>query len=320
MENMKESLTDVPVLLIFFARPKTFSCVFEKIREARPSVLFLACDGPRPGNAKDADNVELCKKIAENIDWQCTVYKKYSDVNLGCGVGPASAISWAFEYVDRLLILEDDCVPDLSIFHYMRDLLEKYKDDERVGAISSYNHFQKWDCGEYDYFFTKAGATLGWGTWKRVWEKYDYYIKDFDNPYYQKILEHEVINPRAGKRRCMAWRNTRDRLSQGENISWWDHQFGFVKYINSYLTIVPKENLIYNIGVGEGSSHATHLKKRKWRVGEVCFMPTGQVPKEIHHPTHVICDRTYDEAYFHRIAYKGFFRKVANRIRRFLNK
>ncbi len=320
MERLKEPLTDVPVLLIFFARPKTFSCVFEKIREARPSVLFLACDGPRTGNVQDAENINLCKQIAENIDWKCTIYKKYSDVNLGCGTGPSSAISWAFEYVDRLLILEDDCVPDLSIFHYMSNLLEKYKDDERVGVISSYNHFQKWDCGEYDYFFTKAGATLGWGTWKRVWEKYDYYISDFDNPYYRKIIEQEVVNPRAAKRRCMAWQNTRARLARGENISWWDHQFGFVKYINSYLTIVPKENLIYNIGVGEGSSHATRLKQRKWRVGEVCFMPTGKMPEMIQHPPYVICDRTYDEAYFSRIAYRGFFRKVINRIRRLLDK
>lgn len=310
---MKNSLIDIPVLLIFFSRPNTFKEVFEKIREARPSQLFLACDGPRLGRPDDIKNITKCKEIAENIDWKCEVHTKYSDNNLGCGLGPSSAITWAFNFVDRLVIFEDDCVPDLSIFPYMDNLLEKYKDDERIGVISGYNHFQKWNCGEYDYLFSKVGATLGWGTWKRVWDKYDYYIKDFDIPYYQRTLQAELINHRAGLKRIAAWKDTRNRLLAGENISWWDHQFGFVKYSNSYLTIVPRENLIYNIGVGEGSSHAEHLNKRKWRVGDVCFMPTGVMPKEINHPTHVICDREYDEAYFRLIAYPSFFRKVINK-------
>lgn len=316
MQDLKPSLTDVPVLLIFFARPNTFKEVFKRIQEARPSVLFLACDGPKQGRTDEQEKIEQCKAIAENIDWECTVYKKYSETNLGCGVGPSSAISWAFEYVDRLVIFEDDCVPDLSVFPYMETLLEKYKNDERIGVISGFNHFQKWNCGDFDYFFTKVGATLGWGTWKRVWDKFDYYLKDFDNQYYQKILRAELINPRAGKRRVSIWAGTRKRLVAGENISWWDHQFGFVKYANSYLTIVPKENLIYNIGVGEGSSHARHLRERKWRIGDVCFMPTGEMPKNLSHPSHVICDRYYDEEYFRLIAYPGFFRKVLNRLGR----
>ena len=313
---MSVKTVDIPVLLIFFARPDTFKAVFERIRQAKPSILFLACDGPRPGRSEDAEKILQCKQIAENIDWECRVYRKYSDRNLGCGIGPSSAIEWAFKYVDRLFILEDDCVPDLSIFPYMQNLLEKYKDDERVGVISGFNHFQKWDCGSFDYCFTKTGATLGWGTWKRVWDKYDYSIKDFDDPYYQRILQRELINPRAGKRRISMWKDTRQRLAAGENISWWDHQFGFVKYANSYLTIVPKENLIYNIGVGAGSSHAAHLNARKWRIGDVCFMPTGTMPAGLKHPNHVICDRAYDEEYFRRIAYPGFIRKVFNRLGR----
>lgn len=313
---MKNALIDVPVLLIFFSRPDTFREVFDRIKEARPSTLFLACDGPRPGRTGDEKKIEQCKRIAEEIDWECKVFHKYADSNLGCGVGPYSAISWAFKHVDRLVIFEDDCVPDLSIFPYMKTLLEKYKNDERVGVISGYNHFQKWDCGGYDYLFTKVGATLGWGTWKRVWDKYDYNIKDFENPYYRRILKAELINPRAGKKRIAAWEDTRRRLASGENISWWDHQFGFVKYANSYLTIVPKENLIYNVGVGEGSSHAKHLNARKWRIGDVCFMPTGKMPEEMNHPSHVICDRAYDEEYFKLIAYPGFFRKVINRLGR----
>ena len=122
---------DLSVLLIFFARPNTFSKVFEAVKKARPSKLFLACDGARDGNTKDVEGIARCKKIVEDIDWECEVYTNYATENLGCGRGPSNAISWAFEYTDSLVILEDDCVPDDTLFPFMKEMLEKYKNDEK---------------------------------------------------------------------------------------------------------------------------------------------------------------------------------------------
>ena len=44
---MKPFLVDVPVLILFFNRPQQLSQVFEQVRNARPSKLFLYQDGPR---------------------------------------------------------------------------------------------------------------------------------------------------------------------------------------------------------------------------------------------------------------------------------
>lgn len=38
---MKNYLIDIPVLLIFFTRADTFSKVFEQVKKARPSKLYL---------------------------------------------------------------------------------------------------------------------------------------------------------------------------------------------------------------------------------------------------------------------------------------
>ena len=54
---MKDFKIDVPVLLIFFARPETFEKVFEVIREARPSTLLLWQDGPREGRPDDVEGI-----------------------------------------------------------------------------------------------------------------------------------------------------------------------------------------------------------------------------------------------------------------------
>ena len=308
---------DLSVLLIFFARPNTLKEVFARVKEARPSKLFLACDGPREGRPTDLEMTEECKKIVSDIDWECEVHTLYSDVNKGCGRGPSDAISWAFQYTDSLLILEDDCVADPSLFPYMEQMLKKYASDERVGIISGFNHFKDWDCGGNSYCFAKAAATLGWGTWKRVWDQYDFYVKNANDPYYTRLLAKEVGHKRASICRLADWRIAA-RETPHQKVQYWDIQFGFVKYSQSYLCAVPKSNLIYNIGVGAGSTHTENTKATAWKPGKVLFMPTTAMEFPLKHPEYVICDRSYDEEYFNTMAYPPkmvkFFRKVKRRL------
>lgn len=311
---MKKSLIDLPVLMIFFTRPNTLEKVFEKVKEARPSKLFLACDGAREGNLRDIDAIEKCKKIVENIDWECEVHKHYSEVNLGCGKGPQTAISWAFEYTDRLVILEDDCVPDITFFPYMAELLEKYKDDERIGMISGLNHLKEWDCGGNSYCFTKTGATCGWGTWKRVWKDYDYYLSDINDKYIQNLLLNDIRPKKIAKIRISEWERA-NRETTTKSVRYWDFQFGFLKYSHSYLAIVPKHNLICNIGVGIGSTHTENNKKEQWKKGKILFMPTAMMDIPLVHPKYIACDRNYDYAR-NKIIYKSKFQRAFNKIKR----
>ncbi len=314
---MQKAGIDLSVLIIFFARPNTLSEVFAQVKKARPSRLFLACDGARENRADDAENIEACKKIVEDIDWECEVYTRYSEENLGCGRGPSSAISWAFEHVDKLLILEDDCVANPTLFPYMKELLDRYEHDERIGLISGFNHFKTWETHGNSYCFTKCGATLGWGTWKRVWEKYDYTLQDIDEPGLQDLLEKEIINRRAGKARYRAWRSAAKETRE-KKVNYWDIQFGFIKYAQSYLCIVPRANLIYNNGVGAGSTHTENIRQKKWKQGDILFMPTEDMQFPLQHPKYVVCDRTYDERYFKKMAYPHpiirLFRKLKRRI------
>ncbi len=312
---MYKAKIDLPVLLIFFTRPDTLKEVFASVKEARPTKLFLACDGPREGNEIDRERIEECKKVVSDIDWECEVFTRYSEENQGCGKGPMNAISWAFEHTDRLLILEDDCVANQTLYPFMKEMLDKYSDDERVGIISGFNHFKEWDCGGYSYAFTKSAATLGWGTWKRVWDKYDYNVREIDNEYHQKLLLNEIIHKRAGKSRIGSWMGT-FKSNKEKDVNYWDVQFGFVKYSQSYLCVVPSGNLIYNNGVGAGSTHTAANKKVKWKLGKILFMPTVDMKFPLVHPKLVICDREYDNLVFEKIHFPGKFVKYVRKIKR----
>ena len=62
---MKSALVDVPVLILFFNRPQQLSQVFEQVKKARPSRLFLYQDGAR--NERDLPGIEACREIVSQI-------------------------------------------------------------------------------------------------------------------------------------------------------------------------------------------------------------------------------------------------------------
>ena len=157
-----------PVALIIFNRADTTEKVFAEIAKARPEKLFLIADGPRSNRPDDIGKCKAARAVIDRVDWDCKVYKNYSDTNMGCGLRPATGISWVFEYVDEAIILEDDCVPSQSFFRYCSELLNKYRDDERMMTISG----MKTDYGQkqrpYSYSFRLTPQTCGgWATWRR---------------------------------------------------------------------------------------------------------------------------------------------------------
>ena len=280
------------VTMIFFNRPDTLQLVFDKVREAQPPKLFLVQDGPREGNEKDARGVEACRKIVENVDWECEVYRNYSDVNLGCGVRPMSGVTWALSQVDSTIILEDDCVPDPTFFAYCDEMLERYAHDERIAYISGLNHFEEWDFGGSSYGFAKGGAIWGWATWKRAWDRYDYAVNGIADPYIEKQLSL-LFSGEKGK--IAAWKKAHELVKAETKISYWDVQWGFIKHSQHQMVIVPKYNLICNIGVGVDSTHATTVSGHHRKYKDFNNMPVKALEFPLVHPTHCLCDLEYDE-------------------------
>lgn len=297
--NVMSKQLKTPVALIFFTRPDTFRKVFEQVRKARPEKLFLIQDGAREGRPDDVKKIEECRKIAENIDWECEVYKNYSDVNLGCGVRPSSGITWVFENVDKAIILEDDCVPCESFFDYCEEMLDRYENDERIAYVSGLNHFEDWDCGEYSYFFAKTGAIWGWATWKRAWEKYDYRVNAINDNYLKRIMKYQFSNEYAAKQRIRGWEEVNSSAVGDNKLSYWDMQWGMIKYSQNQLVIVPKYNQISNIGVGEASSHAQNKKVSGFKKYKTFFhIPTKNLEFPLVHQNMCMCDAEYDNTVY----------------------
>lgn len=246
---------NTPVLFLIFNRPALTEQVFAAVREARPARLYVAADGPRNNKPGELENCLAARSIAMNIDWDCEVKTLFRDVNLGCGKGVSSAITWFFEHEEEGIILEDDCLPSYDFFPFCTELLERYRHDKRVMAIGGCNLVpESQRKKEHSYSFSNHNNIWGWATWRRAWDLYDYEMND-----YQKVKDKRYLTKDAFSSDYefdyFQWVFERTFLFPAIT---WDYQWEFVRRINSGLTIFPSKNLITNLGFGEDATHTTN--------------------------------------------------------------
>ncbi len=161
-------MTKIPILLLIFNRPDLTKKVFDQIKKAKPTQLFIAADGPRVGREHEQELCAQARATVDLIDWDCEVKTLFRDTNLGCGLGVSSAINWFFDHVEEGIILEDDCIPDLSFFSFCQTMLEQYRHDDRVAMISGTNVLPNQSVRESSYSFARYYDIWGWATWRRA--------------------------------------------------------------------------------------------------------------------------------------------------------
>jgi len=249
---------NTPILFIIFNRPNQSKISFERIRSIQPKYLFIAADGPRIGNMNDELKcIEVQESILAMIDWDCEVKTLFRKENLGCGLGPASAISWFFSHVEQGIILEDDCLMDISFFQYCEDLLNYYKNDDKVMHIGAQSFLKS--IGDDQYYFSNTPFIWGWATWKRAWEKFDFSISDWNiqknNPNFKiNKMNKAVVNFWEKKFNLIYFKiNDDSSVDRSDNI--WDYQWTYCLFKNNGLAIFPNKNLVSNIGFGPDATH-----------------------------------------------------------------
>jgi len=243
-----------PVFFVIFNRPDNTQKVFNTIKQAKPRQLFVAADGPRENKEGEKEKCEQVRKIIEQVDWNCEVYKNYSDVNLGCKVRPSSGIDWFFENVEEGIILEDDGLPNQSFFWFCQELLEYYRNDTRIMNISGSNFQFGRKRGEGNYYFSEYFHGGGaWATWRRTWKCNDVDIKSFD----KFKRENQIKNIFRIKQQQKFWMNIWQQLYDDyeDKISAWDYQWAYTCLVNNGLCIMPNVNMVSNIGFGTDSTH-----------------------------------------------------------------
>jgi hypothetical protein len=282
-----------PVLLLIFSRPDTTRRVFETIRQARPTRLYVAADGPRAGHPTDAVRCAETRAVVQEVDWPCEVFTLFQEENLNCGLAPVTAMNWFFEHEPEGIILEDDCVPSPSFFRFCAELLARYRDDTRVMHIGG-NNFgseasQPLGPKDPSYHFSTQRNSWGWATWRRAWQLYDYHLTDFEQVKASGELNSTFTGP-LEKRYRMGKMAGVLALPQPPDV--WDYQWEYTIARHQGLYIVPAVNLVGNIGFGNGSTH-THDGN-----DVMSAVPARDLAFPLRHPAAVAQDRKRDNRRF----------------------
>lgn len=254
---MKNLQLETPVVLIVFQRPDLTAKLLEVVRQVRPSKLLVIADAPRANRAGEAEKCAAVRAIIDRIDWDCEVLKNYAEVNLGCGLRIATGLDWVFDRVEEAIILEDDCIPHPSFFYFCEELLEKYRHDPKVmticgtklndnnaiGFLSSYNPLAP------SYYFSQYFGTWGWATWRRAWQHFDFEMKRFPELLARDWFSQFFPN----KREAGYWQRELEEVYRKAHT--WDYQWELACWLENGLHVIPKVNLIANIGSGISATH-----------------------------------------------------------------
>lgn len=284
------------LLLIPFNRPHYLKQVLKGLKASDFKNVYAFIDGAR--NAEDQKGINQVIKILKthgitNINAQ----KK----NLGINPAFETAITWFFSQVDAGVILEEDCIPDKSFFDFAALMLEKYRDDTRVGMICGTNLEPT---NEDSYLFSHQFGIWGWGTWKDRWQKYTKIktSKDIKINFYQLI---KFTGSFAGALTLI----TKFKRLTSKNMGFWDMNWVFTNVINNWLCIIPQKNLIKNIGhFGNSSFKKTRFHDKETNKIMINKLENLNLPVK----ADLAYDRKIDYSYNFFPAIKSFLYQLLN--------
>jgi len=292
-----------PIAYIIFNRPRHTLETFSAIRKQQPSKLFIIADGPRQEHVNDVERCRKVREIVEQVDWPCDVHRNYAEQNMGLKRRVSTGLDWVFSYVDRAIVLEDDCLPHPDFFLFCDSLLERYRANERVWVITGDNFQHGRKRGKATYYFSKYNHCWGWATWRRAWQHYLSGLPFW--PEWKYSADWISKTPDRVERNY--WSKIFDNVEQGA-IDSWAYPWTACVWYHGGLTATPNVNLVTNIGIGPQGTHTVSLEDQKG----ISVYPLG----ELTHPEKIIQDQDADRYVFDH-HFGGSNLRIHNRLKRF---
>lgn len=157
------------IAVFAYDRPVHLERVLSGLESNGVEHIYVFADGPseKPG-------VAVVRKVIDAINW-CETTVVARDENLGLARSVVRGVDRVFEDHDRIIVLEDDCVPSPHFVELMNTCFDSYEDDPQVMNVTGFG--PPIDVPErypYDVYFTHRSCSWGWGTWKSAWERFEH--------------------------------------------------------------------------------------------------------------------------------------------------
>lgn len=292
---------NIPIVLFIFKRDNTVLKIIEKLKTIKPKKVYLISDNGR--NDEEKNIVKKVRKTIENaINWECEIIKNYAEENKGVYKNIGCGATWVFSQEEQAIFLEDDNLPEISFFNYCKELLEKYKNNEKILWICGTNYLEEYDSKYKSYYFTQQMLPCGWASWSEKFLKYyDGELKGM-NKETLKEIKKTYIDKRLYFQEENALLKTKYLLENKISLASWDRQMMFSIKKNNLYGIIPARNQIRNIGVDSLSTHGGN-SFQKIMTKRFCGMDSLELEFPLKHPFEIKIDIELEEKLTNIILY-----------------
>lgn len=294
----------IPVALILFKRSEGPKRILEVIAKVQPAKIYLLSDEGR--DEKEKEIVKKCREeVEEAITWPCEVIKYYAEKNRGVFENIGLGAKFVFEHEEQAIFLEDDNLPALSFFQYCQELLEKYKDEEKILWICGTNYLEMYENPHHDsYMFTQHLLPCGWASWRDKFMKYyDFYFKTATRKSL-KSLRKSYQNKALYKQQLQSVKREIQRYEKEGRFASWDYQIMYSLRHYGLYGISPCYNQIMNIGVDGMTTHGKDGQPADQTMTDrFCNVPCHNLSFPLVHPEEIKVDPIYEQKITHIILY-----------------
>lgn len=291
----KENNFEIPIVLLIFKRKEKLVKIIEQIKKINPKKIYIIADGPR--SYEEKKEVDKCREVVEKqIDWKCEIIKKYSKKNCGVYENIALGAKFVFEREEYAIFLEDDNLPEITFFSYCRELLYKYKDDNRILWICGTNYLENYIPKDgSSYVFTRHLMPCGWASWSNKFLCfYDFKLSLLEDKTKIKEIKNTYINKKLFKQQSVFILNEKQRMKNGIKPLSWDFIMEYSVRANKLMGISPSKNQIINIGVDEFSIHGgkslLNIMTKRF-----CGIKSYPLNFPLIHPKRIYIDNEYEK-------------------------
>lgn len=247
-------MVETPVLFITFVRPDYARQTWEGIKAAKPKTLYFYSNKGREEKEGEIERNNEIRSYVKEIDWDCDLHTWFREETANVYDSLRGAIDWLFENEETGIVLEEDVVPTLAFFSFCDQMIDYYRDNNRVWYVSGDNFWNLNPSG-YDYIFSSYHWMYGWASWRDRWQSIDWDILRIDEMIKQGVPYHCYKTKAQAKSRIRQLNNIKEFV---ELTKCWDYIFGIVCDQHTAVGVFPKQHLIYNIGLS-GTHHNTPL-------------------------------------------------------------
>jgi hypothetical protein len=238
-------VTILPILIVSYLRSENLESILKSVI-GKATQVFVFIDRAGPEQFLQNEKVFL---TAQKFSTKFDLSINWVEHPMGVGHGVPSAINWALQHVDRLIVLEDDCLPNEFAIEYFNRISAKAFQDKNVMLISGSTPPLNFSLEKS--IVIKYPLIWGWVVDKENWDGFSRF-RNSKIPL--SMICRALISKPLNILPICYFTAAEIKIRRGK-LQAWDCTLALYMLIHHKFGVIPNISTIANLGSDEFASH-----------------------------------------------------------------